>query len=99
MEMTALLLFSYIVEAVIIWQYSAELFEQRRTGKIRFLTLCGLYLVLFCASLIKSTWLNISLYFIANFIFLYSQHHLKWYSALFHSTMITAILGTSELIV
>lgn len=99
MEMTAILLFSYIVEAVIIWQYSAELFEQRRTGKIRFLTLCGLYLVLFCASLIKSTWLNISLYFIANFIFLYSQHHLKWYSALFHSTMITAIMGTSELIV
>lgn len=99
MEMTAILLFSYIVEAVIIWQYSAELFEQKHTGKIRFLTLCGLYLVLFCASLIKSTWLNISLYFIANFIFLYSQHHLKWYSALFHSTMITAIMGTSELIV
>lgn len=47
----------------------------------------------------KSTWLNISFYLIANFIFLYTQYHLKWYSALFHTTIITAIMGTSELIV
>ena len=99
MEMTAILFFSYIVEAIIIWQYSSELFEPKRIRKICLLALCGIYLILFCASLVKSTWLNISLYLIANFIFLYTQYHLKWYSALFHTTIITAIMGTSELIV
>ena len=99
MEMTAILFFSYIVESIIIWQYSSELFEPKRIRKIRLLALCGIYLILFCASLVKSTWLNISLYLIANFIFLYTQYHLKWYSALFHTTIITAIMGTSELIV
>lgn len=38
------------------------------------------------------------LYFFVNFIYLYSQYQLKWFSALFHSAILTSIMGTCELI-
>ncbi len=99
MEMTLYLFFSFIIEAIIIYLYCSGLFEPKNSCKTCLLTLCSLYLILFCVSLMKSTLLNGILYFVINFIFLYSQFRLKWYSAIFHTAIITAIMGTCELIV
>ncbi len=40
-----------------------------------------------------------TLYFAINFIFLFTQYDLKWYSALFHSAVIAAVMGMCELTV
>ena len=61
-------LFSFLVEAVILWQYSSSLFTAKCKMHIRLTLLCSLYTLLFAASLFQSVWLNIVLYFCANFL-------------------------------
>ena len=91
-------LFSFLVEAVILWQYSSSLFTAKCKMHIRLTLLCSLYTLLFAASLFQSVWLNIVLYFCANFIFFATQYKVKWQSALFHSTILMAVMGMCELI-
>lgn len=90
-------LFSYLVEAIILWQYNSTLFDSKRPPKIKFAVLCGLYLILFATSLLDSRWLNMTLYLLVNFIFLATQSNLKWYLALFHSAILAAVMGMCEL--
>lgn len=97
MQSTVCYLFSYLVEAIILWQYNSTLFDSKRPPKIRFAVLCGLYLTLFAASLLDSRWLNMTLYLLVNFVFLATQSNLKWYLALFHSAIIAAVMGMCEL--
>ena len=91
-------LFSFLVEAVILWQYSSSLFTAKCKMHIRLTLLCSLYTLLFAASLFQSVWLNIVLYFCANFIFFATQYKVKWQSALFHSTILMADMVMCELI-
>ncbi|RKJ43389.1 ATP-binding protein, partial [bacterium 1XD42-8] len=77
--------FSFLVEAIILWQYSSNLFPARHTPRRKLAVLCGLYFILFCVSLSESIWINIILYFLLNFIFLLTQCYLNWYTAVFHS--------------
>ena len=58
-----------------------------------------LYFILFFCSLFESIWLNVAFYFLLNFIFLVIQFYLNWYTALFHSSILTAVMSMSELIV
>lgn len=89
----------FFIEAVIFWQYSSILFEPKYRPATRILVLCGLYLILFAASSLQFRWLNMTLYLIANFIFLATQYSLKWHSALFHSAILAAVMGMCELAV
>ena len=91
--------FSFLVEAIILWQYSSNLFPARHTPQRKLAVLCGLYFVLFCVSLSESIWINIILYFLLNFIFLLTQCYLNWYTALFHSSILAAVMTMSELVV
>ena len=91
--------FSFLVEAIILWQYSSNLFPARHTPQRKLAVLCGLYFVLFCVSLSESIWINIILYFLLNFIFLLTQCYLNWYTALFHSSILSAVMTMSELAV
>lgn len=99
MKNAACYFFSFLVEAIILWQYSSNLFTAKRKPWIKFIMLFVFYLTMFAASLLEYKWLNITLYFFMNFIFLFTQHDLKWYSALFHSAIIAAIMGMCELTV
>ena len=92
-------LFCYIVEAVILWQYTSSLFIPKRQTKIRICMLCSLYMLLFIAFLFDSKWLNAVLYLLINFIFLVTQFDLKWLLALFHSAVLSAVMAMCELIV
>ncbi len=92
-------LFCYFVEAVILWQYSSSLFSARKNTCTRIIALCGLYFILFFVSLYESIWLNTALYFALNLIFLFTQYDLNFYTGLFHSSTLTAVMGMSELIV
>lgn len=79
-------------------QYIIAEVSQPKFRKKRILVLILLYLFLFTVSITEITWLNAFLYFFVNFIYLYSQYQLKWFSALFHSAILTSIMGTCELI-
>lgn len=96
---TVMLFFTFVTEAVILWQYSSNLFTARRRQGILFATLFLFYFALFAVSLLKYTWLNMALYFVMNFMFLLTMYDLKWYTALFHSAVIAGVMGMCELIV
>lgn len=91
--------FSFLVEAIILWQYSSHLFHTKHSPQRKFVVLCSLYFILFCVSLSELIWLNIILYFLLNFIFFMTQCYLNWYTAVFHSSILTAVMTMSELIV
>lgn len=89
--------FTFLIEAVILWQYSSNLFTARRRPRIQFAMLFIFYFTMFAVSLLEYKWLNMALYFVMNFVFLLAQYDLKWYSALFHSAVLAAIMGMCEL--
>lgn len=88
---------SFLVEAVILYQYASTLFIPKHRIKTKLAVLCSLYSALFTISICDSTWLNTFMYLLANFIFLTTQYNLKWHSAFFHSVMLTAVMGICEL--
>lgn len=92
-------LFSFFVEAIILWQYSSKLFSAKRPVKSRIFTLCGLYAILFCVSWLESIWFNLFLYFLLNLVFLMTQYDLNWGGALFHDAILTAVMAASELMI
>lgn len=91
--------FTFLIEAVILWQYSSNLFTAKRKPHIRFAMLFTFYFTMFVISLLEYKWLNMTLYFIMNFIFLLTQYDLRWYSSLFYSAIIAAVMGMCELTV
>lgn len=99
MEHTILLLFSFFVEAIILWQYTSNLFIPVRSGQIRLSLLTIFYIILFLISLFGHIGFNIFCFFLLNSVFLYTQFKLKLPLTLFHSAILTAIMGISELAV
>lgn len=99
MEKTIYYFFIFFAEAVILWQYASSLFSSKYTGKIKLAVLCGLYFILFAASMLASKWLNVALYFIVNFLFFATQCCLNSYSAFFHSSILTSVMMICEVMV
>ena len=91
--------FSFLTEAVILWQYTSSLFATKHTAKKKFIILCGLYSILFAASLFNSKLMNITLYFVFNFVFLVTQYCLNTYSAFFHSSILASVMMLCEIMV
>ena len=91
--------FSFLTEAVILWQYTSSLFATKHTAKKKFIILCGLYSILFAASLFNSKLMNIALYFVFNFVFLVTQYCLNTYSAFFHSSILASVMMLCEIMV
>ena len=91
--------FSFLAEAVILWQYTSALFIPRHSAKIRLALLCVFYLVLFAVSLFELKWLNASLYLLTGFLFLFAGYRIKWHLAFFHSAVLTAVMAMCELTV
>lgn len=98
MKNTVCYLFGFLVEAIILWQYSSSLFSAKNRARTRFIVLCGLYFIMFFVSQYEFIWLNTALYFALNLIFLVTQYDLNFYTGLFHSATLTAVMGVSELI-
>lgn len=91
--------FSFLTEAIILWQYTSGLFASKHTAQKKCLILCVLYFILFAASLFESKLLNISLYFVFNFVFLITQYCLNTYSAFFHSSILASVMILCEVMV
>ena len=90
--------FAYVAEAIIIAQYASHMFKEKTTYSQKLAILGGLYTVIFLFSLYDNTALNLFLFTIANFLFLFTQYQLHWYNACFHSALYTALMAMSELL-
>lgn len=99
MQNTIYYFFSFLVEAIVLHQYASTLFISKYRTRTRLSVLCDLYFLLFAIAMLSSTWLNMFMYLLANFIFLVTQYRLKWQSAFFHSAILTALMATCELAV
>lgn len=97
MELIILLIFSFFVEATVAWQYSSALFIPSYGLKIRLALLSILYTILLLLFLLGQTWINTFSFFIVNALFLYICFQLKFLSSLFHSAILTSIMGVTEL--
>ena len=69
MKTTLLYLFIYIIEALILWSYSSNLFHSRYSKKIEFIGLFTGYGFLFLLAFIKVVWINLLFFQLINFIF------------------------------
>lgn len=92
-------IFVFIIESIILLQYSSCLFFSKHSVTGRFSVLSLLYILLFMVALCNVKWLNMFSYLLANFMFLITQYDIKWSSAAFHSTLLAAVMGMCELIV
>lgn len=99
MELIIFYFICFLIEAVILFQYASSLFTAKHSVKSSLCLLSILYIVLFLVSLFNIKWLNMSLYLLANFIFLVMQYNLRFYIAVFHSALISAIMSMCELFV
>lgn len=99
MERNILLVFCFLIEAIVLWQYAGSLFIPVRSTRMRIVSLCILYGILLVFSFFHITALNIVLYFFLNFIFFFTQFQLALPIVFFHSAMLTAIMSLSELTV
>ena len=89
----------FSVEAIILLQYASYLFIPKHSPKVRLVILCILYTFLFVISLLNIKWFNMSLYLIANFVFIITQYNIKYRLAFFHSALLAAVMGMCELLV
>ena len=99
MEKNIWCFFSFLTEAVILWQYTSTLFAAKRTAKKELTILCGLYFILFFVSFFNSKLLNVTLYSVFNFIFLITGYYMNAYSAFFHSSILTSVMILCEVMV
>lgn len=91
--------FVFLVEAAILWQYASNLFIPKHSVKDRIAAVGSSYFALFIVSFFENSWLNTFMFCIANFIILSTQCKVSWYSAFFHSAIITAVMCICELMV
>lgn len=98
MEQTLLLFLSFFIESIIIWQYTSSLFIPKYSVWSRLILLIALYIMLFFFSLFRQSYLNLILFLGTNILFLYIQFKLTLPLILFHSAILTAIMGISELL-
>ena len=89
----------FIIEAVITYQYGANLFVARHSAKRRLIMLGILYTILTGAYFFNNVWLNMILYFAANYIYLFFQYTGKHGVSLLHSAILTSIMSSCEIVI
>ena len=88
----------YFVEALIIWQYGVRMFPSKYSKSIELLWSILLYMIPFALSMAENIWLNIFSFIVINFIYILFIFRSVWYIALFHSAIVTAIMGITEIL-
>ncbi len=99
MEKTIFFITAYIFEAFIVWQFCSCMFITVYTKKAEGVCLFVFYSILFIVSLAGITWINTIFFILFNFIFILLLYKEPWYSAVFHSLVITIAMNLSELVV
>lgn len=98
MEITICYIVAYLAEAFIIKQYCSILFHSKHPLQIELLTILAIYGILFAISFIENPVWNIASFLILNFILMLFLYDIKWTIALFHSIIVTIVMGLTELV-
>lgn len=88
----------YFVEALIIWQYSTQMFHSKYRKIIELFASIFLYIIPFVLSLAENAWLNILSFIIVNYIYIHKIFRTEWYIAFFHAAIVTAVMCIAELL-
>lgn len=99
MENYILYFCAYFIEAIILWQYCNAIFQPKASTITRILSLSFLYGILSIVFTMNLISLNALLCFVANLIFIYFMFDSGLFSSLFHASLITTIMGLSEVAV
>lgn len=89
---------AYFIEAAAFYTYADGFFASRYAAAKRIAWVSGAYAGLFLLSSIDLREWNLIAYSLVNFILLYTMYRLKWYTAFFHTIMLSALMGASELL-
>lgn len=89
----------YFIEALILFQYTDMLFQEKYQKYVEFPLLLLTYTLLYLVSWINNYLLNTVLFFLANLAFIFTMYHVKMQSALFHAAIVTTVMSSSELII
>lgn len=98
MENYPLYFCAHFIEAISLWQYCATLFHSKYSTTIKFAVLAVLYGISSITAVLQILSLNIFLSLLVHFVFIYFMFILNFFAALFHATLITSLMGLSELI-
>lgn len=88
----------YLVEALIMWQYSIQIFHSKCRKSIALYSCIALYIIPFALSLTENAWLNILSFIVVNHIYIHIILKTEWYIALFHAAIVTAVMCITELL-
>lgn len=99
MELSVYYLIIYLAEAITWAVYVSNIFRSKRTGLFRFLSLFLIYAALFIASQQNIVLLNICCFVLGNMAYILLCYSSKWYVALFHSAVATALMCLCEVVV
>lgn len=98
MELLIYYFIIYLAEAIIWAQYVSNIFQAKRAGLVRVLSLFLIYISLFIMSQMNIVWLNIAGFIFGNLAYILLCYRSKWYVALFHSAIATAFMCLCEVI-
>ena len=90
---------TFLAEAFILKHYCSTLFVSKYSATREWLSILGAYSILFAISRLEIVALNTCAFLIINFILIWHLYETAYICAFFHSTIITIIMGFSELIV
>lgn len=99
MELYICYFFVYFIEALILLEYTSNLFysKYKKTYEIGLLFfLYGILLFIFNQQDLLTNTLS---FLLINFLFIFVMYRIKWFSALFHASITTIVMGMSELMV
>ena len=89
----------YLIEAIILWQYSNHMFASKTNLFLQISFAILLYSISFSLIFLENIWLNSIVFLCSNFIYLLVIFKIRWYTALFHATTLTITMSASELVV
>ncbi len=88
----------YLVEAYILFNYCSKIFYSKHRSSIEIATICIGYSLLFAISFVTSFWLNMLSFWTINLIIILVLYDMKWYSAVLHASIVTAVVSSTELV-
>ena len=89
----------YFLEALIMWYYCYRQFTRKKSARFSFIILILGYITNFIVAMFEQIGLNILFFIAVNLFFIFFCFDTKLYTAVFHTFIITIIMGMSEEII
>ncbi len=98
MELQIFYFILYFIEGITLYVYGSTIFTSSFSKRKQIISIIVSYLVLCLLSNLNIPGLNVILFLLINFLLILYLYRTKITTALFHSAMITTVMGLSELV-